>query len=426
MTMFNEKTFYDLSLLSYFDFNKTGISVREMVTEILEDDQLESDYASMVDFKNNYEVLAKIRVEDYEDMTVKEIYNDNINSGVVYYVFETKEALIFAFRGSESLDYVHGKTAWQDWKDNFRMFLKDPTYQQILTLHRVQNTNIDKPFYMCGHSKGGNLALYVALTMREDLLDRLEQVYSFNAPGITKDIFDLYRNRAEDSSFTKKLTIFQCENDCVSSFFENLTEPIYIRSSIPCTNMQELYFNHNLHAMNFDDNLYIRAEKKTAIPKFFYHFINDFFVNLKEERRKKVVDRMDGYFDSGLSIDDLYKAMILDLSRYISLFEDIPDEEMATITFQELMERRKTKNIMAKVKELQPKEKIQTIADSIISNNPITKLNEIDVKEITQGLMDNYELLVKEKTKEFQSRIAENNEKIVSAIKSIRNRDSAE
>lgn len=423
--MFNEKTFYDLSLLSYFDYDKTGVTVCEMITSILEDEQLESDYAYMADFEHNREVLAKIHTEDYKHMTVRECYNDNVNSGVVYYVFETEEALIFAFRGSESLDHVHHKTGWQDWKDNFRMFLKDPTYQQLVTLHQVQNTKIDKPFYMCGHSKGGNLSLYVALTMREELLDKLCQVVSFNAPGITKDILDLYRHRAEDTSFQKKLTIFQCENDCVSSFFENLTEPIYIRSSVPCTNMMELYYNHNMYAMDFEDNLYIRAEKKTAVPKFFYHFINDFFVNLKEERRRNVVDHMDEYFDKGLSSDDLFKTIILHLSRYISIFEDIPDEEMASISFQELIERRKTKNIMAKVKDLQAKEKIQTLADNIMSNNPIAKLNEIDVKEITQSLIDNYEMFVQEKTKEFQAKIQENNDKIANAIKSIRNRDSA-
>ena len=66
----------------------------------------------------------------------------------VYYTFEMEDALIFAFRGSEKLDDVHHKTGWQDWKDNFRMFLKDPTWQQILTLHQIQKTDIQKPFYL--------------------------------------------------------------------------------------------------------------------------------------------------------------------------------------------------------------------------------------------------------------------------------------
>ena len=421
--MLCEKTFYELSLLSYFDTYAVNIPVSDMIRHIQEDEQLMQDYGQYPDFQNNMKLVRQINPDEYAHMTVKEWYNDNADSGVVYYTFEMEDALIFAFRGSEKLDDVHHKTGWQDWKDNFRMFLKDPTWQQILTLHQIQKTDIQKPFYMCGHSKGGNLSLYVALTMKKELQDYLVKVVSFNAPGITKPILSLYEQRAKDPEFLEKLLIFENENDCVSAFFENLKEPVYVRSCYPCTNMEELYHNHNLYAMDFRDNAYVMAEKKTVMPKFFYHFINDFFMNLKEERVQRVVAKMDEYFDSGCSMEELYKLMLVDVSRYVSLFEDIPEEEMATITLQDLIDRRKTKLIMDKVKELQPNKTLQKMADTVRNSSPVAKLNEIDMKEITQGLIDNYELMVKEKTKEFQAMITENNEKIMHAIRSIRNRE---
>ena len=67
---------------------------------------------------------------------------------------------------------------------------------------------------MCGHSKGGNLSLYVALTMKKELQDYLVKVVSFNAPGITKPILSLYEQRAKDPEFLEKLLIFENENDC--------------------------------------------------------------------------------------------------------------------------------------------------------------------------------------------------------------------
>ncbi|MFQ7538506.1 MAG: Mbeg1-like protein, partial [Clostridium sp.] len=88
------------------------------------------------------------------------------------------------------------------------------------------------------HSKGGNLSLYVALTMKKELQDYLVKVVSFNAPGITKPILSLYEQRAKDPEFLEKLLIFENENDCVSAFFENLKEPVYVRSCYPCTNME--------------------------------------------------------------------------------------------------------------------------------------------------------------------------------------------
>ncbi len=75
--------------------------------------------------------------------------------------------------------------------------------------------------------------------MRQDLQELLLGVVSFNAPGITKDIFNLYQERIEDSEFQRKLLIFENENDCISSFFEHMKEPYYIRSTFPCGTMEE-------------------------------------------------------------------------------------------------------------------------------------------------------------------------------------------
>ena len=152
--------------------------------------------------------------------------------------------------------------------------------------------------------------------------------------------------------------------------------------------------------------------------------MNDFFVNLKQEHLERVVYHMDDYFLSSLSLHELYKVMIYHISKYTSLFEDIDYEEVQTISFQDLIDRRKTKIITTKIKELQPKEAISKMANDIITNNPIAKLNEIDIVNVTQGIVTNYELLMKEKAKELQNFVSENNDKIIQSIKSIRNRQN--
>lgn len=423
--MINEKMFYDLSLLSYFDYNEVGNSVMNMILSIKQDKHLEHDFDHRTDIACNIQMVDNIDETKYESMKIVYYYNDNAKSGLVYYVFEYEGVNIFAFRGSEPLDDVDHTTGWQDWMDNFRMFLKKPSYQQLLTLHLIQQMNLDKPFYMCGHSKGGNLALFCALTMRDDMEQRLKGVYSFNAPGITKVILSTYQQRAQDTMFLKKLTLFENENDTISSFFEHIKDPLYIKSSYPCTNMLQLYHNHNLYAMDFEDNLYLLAEKKTGMPKVVYHFVNDFFMNLKQERLEAIVHHMDDYFTSGLSLNELYKVMIYHISTYTSLFEDISYDEIQSITFQDLIERRKTKILTSKLKELQPKETITKMANELITKHSITKLNDIDVIEVTQGIINNYELLVKEKAKDLHHFVSENNERIIQSIKSIRNRQNS-
>lgn len=412
-----------MSLLSYFPCYGTNISVSTMISCILEDEQLANDFKDDIQFPKNLEQVRKMNKSLYDDVYVKAIYDDNLNSGVVFYIFETSSYLIYAFRGSEALDDANYTTGWQDWMDNFRMFLKYPTYQQILTLQKVQADEIKRPFYLCGHSKGGNLALFTGLTMKDEAMDAFMGIVSFNAPGITKPIYASYQKRAEESSFLNKITLFENENDCISSYFEHLKEPILIKSELPCGTLEELYHNHNLYAMDFTDNHYIIAEKKSAIPKLVYHFVNDFFVNLKEERLERVVARMDDYFLSGLSMNELYRVFIYHISKYTSLFEDISYEEVRDITIHDLIERRKSKLLLRKLKEIDPQAGLKKIADTIVEKNPIPKLNEMDIKNITQGIVDNYDLLVQERKKELQLVIAMNNEKIIGAIKAIRNRE---
>ena len=205
MTMLCEKTFYELSLLSYFDTYAVNIPVSDMIRHIQEDEQLMQDYGQYPDFQNNMKLVRQINPDEYAHMTVKEWYNDNADSGVVYYTFEMEDALIFAFRGSEKLDDVHHKTGWQDWKDNFRMFLKDPTWQQILTLHQIQKTDIQKPFYMCGHSKGGNLAVYSGMKCAPFVQKRIQKIYSLDGPGFRPEVLKECHYNAIEGKVVKLL-----------------------------------------------------------------------------------------------------------------------------------------------------------------------------------------------------------------------------
>ena len=420
--MLQEEVFFDLSLLSYFTYDHVHASVADMIKDILQDEQLQEDFKELDYFQMNMELVKTMDQSFYEDMYIKEYYDDNAKSGIVYYVFEYHNELIYAFRGSEPYDDIRHETGWQDWQDNFQMFLQEPTYQQILTLHLLQTHPCKQPFYLTGHSKGGNLALYCALTMNATLLNQLQAVVSFNAPGITKDSYALYQDRITDPTFRKKVVIFENENDCVSSFFEHIKEPYYIRSTLSCNNLLELYHNHNLYGMSeFRHNNYIFTDKKTAVPMAVYYFVNDFFVNLKQERLEGFIHYMDDYFKTDLSMFELYKVLLYHISQYTSLFEGIDYEEVKTITFQDLIERRKSKLFMDKVKAINPKETIRKVTEVIDQKHEELK-NELDINKITEGFINNYELLVNKTTQNIQEAIAQNNAFIVNTMQAIRSR----
>ena len=71
------------------------------------------------------------------------------------------------------------------WKENFRMSITDtiPAQEDALRYLRWAMDAYDGDFIVCGHSKGGNLAVYAASMLPHELQDRIVRVYSFDGPG---------------------------------------------------------------------------------------------------------------------------------------------------------------------------------------------------------------------------------------------------
>ena len=79
------------------------------------------------------------------------------------------------------------------WKENFRMSIIDtiPAQEDALRYLRWAMDAYEGSFIVCGHSKGGNLAVYASSMLPQDLQDRIISVYSFDGPGFREDFLNL-------------------------------------------------------------------------------------------------------------------------------------------------------------------------------------------------------------------------------------------
>ena len=71
------------------------------------------------------------------------------------------------------------------WKENFRMSILDsiPAQEDALRYLLWAMDAYEGSFIVCGHSKGGNLAVYASSMLPKKLQDRIISVYSFDGPG---------------------------------------------------------------------------------------------------------------------------------------------------------------------------------------------------------------------------------------------------
>lgn len=116
----------------------------------------------------------------------------------------TGEAYV-SFRGTD--------TSMLGWREDFEITYKDAISSQLQAVSYIQEAARYLPecFYLGGHSKGGNLAIYCALNMGEELEGRLLRAFSFDGPGFRQNVteMDSYQR------ISHKLTKFLTKNDMV-------------------------------------------------------------------------------------------------------------------------------------------------------------------------------------------------------------------
>lgn len=95
-----------------------------------------------------------------------------------------EERYIVSYRGTD--DSVVA------WKEDFNMsFISPVPAQESAKLYLEERMEkLSGSFITTGHSKGGNLSLYAASFISEELQGRVEEVYSFDGPGFPERVLE--------------------------------------------------------------------------------------------------------------------------------------------------------------------------------------------------------------------------------------------
>lgn len=99
----------------------------------------------------------------------------------VTYILEDGTVYV-AFRGTD--ESIVG------WKESFNMAFRSPVPSQeyaVIYLNAVAG-KLHRPFYVGGHSKGGNLAVYSAMNCLPHIRDRIIRIYNMDGPGFRPEV----------------------------------------------------------------------------------------------------------------------------------------------------------------------------------------------------------------------------------------------
>lgn len=158
----------------------------------------------------------------FKDLQIIDIFhNPDYSRYGQFFAFSIKlfdHAYAIVYRGTDA--------SFKGWSETLRLTADATVLAQNSArkyLERMAN-ELSGNFYVMGHSKGGNLAVYAASTVSQEKQDRINWIYNFDGPGFHKGFFKF----AKTNALVEKTSNYIPRQSVVGLMFEQIGHFIYV------------------------------------------------------------------------------------------------------------------------------------------------------------------------------------------------------
>lgn len=156
------------------------LAVREDVDKLFADERFEKENRALFEVMLQSRRFHTLRMNCYINIVEKEW--ETQFSAITFLLDDG--TLYIAFRGTD--ETIVG------WKEDFNMAFLSPVPGQSYSVKylNIVAGRLHNPFYVGGHSKGGNLAVYSAMKCIPKVRERIIKIYSMDGPGFRPEVLD--------------------------------------------------------------------------------------------------------------------------------------------------------------------------------------------------------------------------------------------
>lgn len=238
---------------------------------------------------------------------------NSIQFSAISFILED-ESIVLSFRGTDS--------SLVGWKEDFAMSFKSITGAQRDSLDYLNDINKINPrmIITCGHSKGGNLAVYSALKASKNIKNKILKVYNFDGPG--------FNRKSVNSKEFKQLSIDKITTIVPQSSIVGILmlheEPIQVVYSSNKTGI----FQHYPLSWEVDITNFKRLEGTDNLSKNFDTTTRLFLESISDENMEKFTDALFEMFHEkgALTFKDVVTNPVLTISTMHDVHKKIPNE----------------------------------------------------------------------------------------------------
>ena len=188
-TPFNELDMLMLTEITYLPFDQivSDQMSPDCTCRLFEAAEKVPQDLSMLVTKNRLKLLEKAASSTrFKNIKLIGYVNDidpDVQKQFAAMIFKIKpDSYVLTFRGTD--DSIIG------WKEDFHMTYMDqvPAQKTAVNYLRKAMDALPGQFILTGHSKGGNLASYAASQIEPEYQERIQSIYSYDAPGLNHSV----------------------------------------------------------------------------------------------------------------------------------------------------------------------------------------------------------------------------------------------
>lgn len=249
----------------------------------------------------------------YKDVIVSE-YVNNINDAIdkqfaaVNFVLDSDENIVVAFRGTDVT--VTGV------KESAMLSYMFPVPAQIQALHYFQETAMTYKgdVRICGHSKGGNLAVFAGVSCSNSLKKRIVAIYQNDAPGFPKHFYDRY----DYQQIKDKIFSFTPQSSIIGRLLGQDGQPIIVVSK------NSGIKQHQVSSWNIVDDHFEYAEKYESSSDYICEYINNLIDYIGEDDLEMFFEVAE-HIITILGVEDFYDLKSTNLKKLLTSIDTFND-----------------------------------------------------------------------------------------------------
>lgn len=224
------------------------------------------------------------------------------------------------------ISYIGTDDTLYGWKEDFNMAFMDNVPSQLdgaKYLRDVARKYHFRNIRLGGHSKGGNIAVYAALTTKTWLQRRIISVDNFDGPGFDGKRVKLYKNR----DILNKILTYLPQGSIIGRLFDH-DEPKMIVESIGKGIMQ-----HDVYTWHVEGQHFIEAADVSKANYATSRTIRNWLQHCTIEERQIFVDSIYNALVSASfdKFSSLYSTPFRNIPAFAKAYKNIPDADRKVV-----------------------------------------------------------------------------------------------